>query len=56
MPLSKRRGRTAVTGSATRPASPHCGGYLIIAALLLFIKAMQLGNGGTNDVREVRIS
>ena len=45
MPLSKRRDQTAVTGKARRRAGPHCGGYLIIAALLLLIKAIQLGNG-----------
>jgi len=42
MPLSKRRGQSAVTGSARRRAGPHCGGYLIIAALLLLIKAIPL--------------
>ena len=45
MPLSRRRDQTAVTGRARSRASPHCGGYLIIAALLLLIKAIQLGNG-----------
>jgi hypothetical protein len=37
--------RKPTFGPPTRGVSWRCGGYLVIAALLLLIKAIQLGTG-----------